>query len=91
MPRQLVEELQGYRFGVSRREIPAVGDPAAVAGNGHEPAQTAREETVIELVDVQPSHVHVIRIPLTEEAREELVRQLTGGIEIARQLPPLAP
>jgi hypothetical protein len=77
MPRQIVEELVGYRFGVGRRTL-----PPDQATNG-----TPAEQTVIEFVDVQPTHAHVVRVPLDDQAREELARLLTGGIHIARRMP----
>jgi hypothetical protein len=87
MPRHIVEELQGYRFGVGQREVPDVGADGVQLFDRHGVPKT-RTEWVVELVDLQPTHAHVIRIPLTDEAKAELVRQLTGGVALASQIPP---
>jgi len=83
MPRQIEERLVGYQFGVSRSEAPVRDEQGNVVHTIKGGPKT-ETEWLLELVDLQPTHVHVVRIPLTRQARDSLVEQLTGGIAIAQ-------
>jgi hypothetical protein len=87
MPRVITEELQGYRFGVGQREVPVTDEQGNPVFSGGAGGVKTRSEWIIEFVEQQPAHLHLIRVPLSDEAREELIRQLTGGIAVAKAMP----
>lgn len=73
--------LANYRFGVGTQQVPDVdpkdGQPRFDA-NGD---PKMREETLLVFAD--PTSDHEVHVPLTDEARRELARQLNGGIVVA--------
>lgn len=79
MPRVTKDELIGYHFTVGRGQMP-VGDERGVVRYRSGDVKT-QEVTLI--VFTCPQTAHQIVVPLTEEARQELVRQLTGGVVVA--------
>ena len=83
MPRSV--ELQGYGFQVADVEMPHV-DPkdgqVVFDGKGRPKMQQGK---LLVFVDVRSGDQ--VRVPLSEDARAELVRQLTGGVTIARTVP----
>ena len=80
-PRQTQETLLAYQFSVQRGEEQEVdqrdGQPL-FNGDG-----SPRMVASTRLIFVCPATGHVVIVPLPEAAREELVRQLTGGIVVA--------
>lgn len=78
MPRVTQERLLGYGFQVIKETVPQIdeGDGQIIHGANGQPKTT--EETVIVFVD--PVSAHRVDVPLSEEARGEMVKQLTGGI-----------
>jgi hypothetical protein len=80
MPRQTQDVLSGYQFNVLRVEVPVAGEDGLPIHDGMGVVKV-QEETRI--VFVCPATQHVVIVPLPEAAREELIRQLTGGIVVA--------
>lgn len=67
------ERLEGYQFMVS---------PVRSAGGGE-------DEIVLELVlvDNPEDPSHMVAIPFTEKGRLSLIRQASGGLMIASEMP----
>lgn len=81
------DRLEGYGFNVIRADEPYV-DPEtgemAVNDRG-EPLthQVTRLVFIENLPNGWPGARHVVVVPLVDEARQNLIRMLTGGIHIA--------
>jgi hypothetical protein len=73
MPRRVDERLDGYSFGVVLRS-PSNGDQEATAAE-------------IVFVDHPDGPFHTVTIPLTVRGKALPIAQLTGGIEVASEVP----
>jgi hypothetical protein len=77
--------LANYRFGVGTQQVPDV-DPADGQQRFDAKGEPKmREETLLVFAD--PAGGHEVHVPLTDEARRELARQLNGGIIVAAGAP----
>lgn len=81
MPRVTEEVLLGYQFAVTTRKVPDFDpkDGQPIFARDGEPKLV--DQTFVVLMD--PATGHKISIPLTDESRRELARQLSGGIVVA--------
>lgn len=80
MPRATVDTLLGYQFGVQRTHQPQLGADGLVIHDSKGDPKTV-EITLLVLAD--PHTGHQVHVPLPDEARVELARQLTGGLILA--------
>lgn len=87
MPEKVTEELVGVNFVVRKGETPVTDDQGNVVFNGGDGGPKMQELWILDLVDQNPFRIKTVRVPLSEENRDELVRQLTGGIAIATAMP----
>jgi len=87
--RQSQDSLEGYSFQVQHLEAqevdPKNGQPL-FNGDG---SPKMVERIMLVFIDEQIFGKHAVVVPLTGENRDELVRQLTGGVVIASSVPTL--
>jgi hypothetical protein len=86
MPLITEHQLEGYQFGVAHLEVPAFDENGNQVFNGTGgPKMT--QQIRLQFVGMTPTLRHVVTIPLTPEARDEMVCLLTGGIAVASRIP----
>ena len=78
------DTLEGYSFAV--REEPRVvmenGQPVFAQG-----AAEPKLEVITKLLLANPDGSHVVVVPLNDAGKQELLRQLTGGVVVANGHP----
>ena len=79
--RKTTDELEGYAFNVVRGERPVVDPKDGQVVRDRDGQPRIEEATLIVFVD--PQTAHTVIVPLSEVARLELIRQLTGGVVVA--------
>lgn len=77
MPRFTQDRLLGYQFQVVVEHVPKADERGNVIHNGNGEPKTEEMRT---LVLQDPATGHQVAVPLSLDARDELVRQLTGGL-----------
>ena len=77
------EELLGVSFSVRQTQAQVTDDKGQPIYNGGDGGPRMQDVWVLDLVDANPFQIRTIHVPLSKEAKDELVRQLTGGIVIA--------
>ena len=80
MPRITQDTLLGYQFAIVEGTRVFTDDAGNVVHDGHGAPRLVPEKA---LVFTDPASGHVVVCPLSDESRQELVRQLTGGIVVA--------
>lgn len=74
-----VEQLQHYRFAVVKTQTPQTDNGQIVHDDNGQP----KLEDSTEVQFLAPDGQHAVTIALSEKGRAELVRQLTGGLQVA--------
>lgn len=80
MARQTVDTLLSYAFATQRKHEPVRGEDGLVVHDGSGEPKT-QELTILVFFD--PQSGHQVHVPLTEEGRVNLARELTGGLILA--------
>ena len=83
MARKVEEELVGYGFAVKQVDIPVTDEQGNPIFNGGEGGPKMQPGCMIDLVCQTPFELHIVHLSLTKQAKDELVRQLTGGVLVA--------
>lgn len=86
MPRLVEEELAGYGLQVAKGERQVVDKGMPVFNGSGQP----KMEPIWLLVFVSdgPAGRHVVKVPFNQAGRDALIEGLTGGVQVASQLPP---
>ena len=87
MAREVSETLIGYQFSVRQGEVPVTdekGNPLFKGGAGGPKMQP---QWIIDFIETTPHVRHIVHVPLSREAKDTLVRALTGGIAVASEIP----
>lgn len=79
MARHTRDTLNGYAFGVLQREQQKFDNGAPLFNVDGTP----KTETITELVFDSRDGSHIVVVPLSEEARQTMIAQLTGGVVVA--------
>lgn len=87
MPRAIEERWVGIGYDVVTEHLPIGDDQGRLIHDEHGLPKTVEHTTLVIFLPL-PDGQRVIRIPFAPEARQELVRKLTGGIVIANGHPP---
>lgn len=81
MPRQTIDILTGYQFAVRSQQIARVDPKDGLPY--HDANGTPQHDDITVIVLDDPTTGHQVQLPLTDDARRELARQLAGGIVLA--------
>jgi hypothetical protein len=73
--------LANYHFGVGTHQVPDIDPVDGQVRHDSNGDVKTREETLLVFTD--PTTGHEVHVPLGDDARRELARQLTGGIVVA--------
>jgi hypothetical protein len=82
MPRITRDVLANYQFGVGSQHVPDIDPADGQPRHDHDGQVKTREEALLAFVD--PTTGHEVHVPLSDDARRELARQLTGGVVVAK-------
>ena len=91
MPQITEQQLEGYRMGVAFNEVPALDEKGNPLYNGGAGGPKLETQIMLQFVEVSTIHIHKVTVPLTPEARDELVRMLTQGLYVASVVPDAPP
>jgi hypothetical protein len=89
MPRDVQETLLGVQWAIRQIEVPETDERGNVIhqlGNGAPPRM--KPQWVLDLTEQAPHERRTIHVPFDKDAKDRLVEALTGGIQVASQLPP---
>lgn len=83
MPRIIEERWMGIGYDVIAEHLPVTDEQGRVIHDAHGLPKTL-EHTTLVLILNDPGAQRVVRIPFQDEARQELIRKLTGGIIVPK-------
>lgn len=79
MPRLIEERWVGIGYNVETEHLPQTDEHGNVLHDARGLPKTLEHTTLILILN-EPAGQRIVRIPFQEEARQDLIRKLTGGI-----------